>query len=71
MTSIESRDAHGSGERWKHEGHEGFQIGLGLHEDNNTMSCVLVYYDALGQDPPTRPFICQGGMIYMEDLSRL
>jgi hypothetical protein len=25
MTSIESRGAHKSGERWKHEGHEGFR----------------------------------------------
>jgi hypothetical protein len=25
MTSIKSRGAHESGERWKHEGHEGFR----------------------------------------------
>jgi hypothetical protein len=25
MTSIESRDAHKSGDRWKHEGHKGFR----------------------------------------------
>jgi hypothetical protein len=32
--------------------------GLGLYEDENHMSCVRqLYYDCLGRDPLTAPFI--------------
>jgi hypothetical protein len=42
----------GSGNRWKHKGTQGFYTSLGLLEDNNSISCIVVYYDLFIFIPP-------------------
>jgi hypothetical protein len=61
MTSIKSRGAHKSGERWKHEGHEGFrqvQASVRIITRCPVFWCIMSYWV---ETPSTPPFICQGG----------
>jgi hypothetical protein len=62
MTSIESRGVHKSGERCKHEGHEGFRqvrASMRITTLRPVFSCILICWI---ETPSTPPFICQVGV---------
>jgi hypothetical protein len=57
MIRFESRGAHGCDEHWNARDTRVY-TGSGLPEDNSPTSCVRrLYYDCLGRDPSTPPFI--------------
>jgi hypothetical protein len=63
--------AHESGNRWKHRGTRGFYIGSDLPNDNNSTSCVLVYYDMFFLVPPTPPFSMPREIGFTRKMSQL
>jgi hypothetical protein len=68
MTSV---GAHGHGERWKHDGHEGFrqvQASMRIITLCHVFWCIMIHWV---ETPSTPPFICQGGRVYKEDPSSL
>jgi hypothetical protein len=57
MTRFQSKGAHGHGEQWN-AGDTRVYTGSDLYEDKNPTTCVRrLYYDSLGRDPFTPPFI--------------
>jgi hypothetical protein len=67
MTSIESRGAHKSRERWKHEGHENFrqvQASVRIIALRPMFWYIMIHW-------VNTPLYAKGGRIYKEDLSQL